>query len=224
MARDELSGSDGRPNPNARAGLRGRDDIEERQIGWLARFEAPRRQVKKTRRVARHHPDRGGQIDLRIIDHASDAHTERLRSPGQELELAGNDQSAIVEDFDFAPHGDWSVFRPVRLAGAQFIGRKHGPVPFTRHVSTRRLAGLPREITDEHAPLGRLGAYERLDDRWRQVLPVGNQARAKPVFGELIPEVIGMAAHTQVCTVAQMGAEPRPASTARRICSESAAV
>ena len=113
------------------------------------------------------------------VGHAS---MNRQRSAGQNVGLPGGNELAAGQHFQLAEAG---------------------------LVATRRHAAHRRDVADEHDPLGSLGTNHRLDDGGRQMMAIDDQAGGQPIVGQLIPDVIRMAADLWMSAVAQVRAHPR---------------
>ena len=168
----------GGPPPSCEAGARPPvapieifGQVEEHQVGRLARLQARGGEPEQKRGPARGHVDGRGEVQAGEPHDVGHSHADRQARAGEQLFLTGDDQAAVGQDF--------------HLAAAA-------------HVTPRRQSGQARDVADQQASLGGLGAQEGLDDFRRQVMAIHDQAGPQPIFGQLVPEVIRMPAEHAV--------------------------
>ena len=157
--------------------------IEQHEVGRIAGRQTAGGRLEQRGGLPAGHVHGRCQIDAGKAHHVGHAHADRQRRAGQELFLTRDDQLSAGQHFHLAPGG---------------------------RISARRQAGLPRDVAHQDAARGRFGADECLDHFRRQMMPIDDQARRQPVFGQLVPDVVGMAAHRAMRAVAQVRAQRRP--------------
>jgi len=155
---------------------------EDNEIGGRAGSRGGHFKAQELRRTAGRHVDGRRQANAGKVHHVADALAKRPRSAREQLLLPGDHQLA---------------------------GRQNLQLAELRLVSSGRQARVARQVADEHAPPGLLGADNRLDEVARQVVPVSNHSRGEPVVGHLRPEVVLVPRQQRVRPVAQVGAHRR---------------
>ena len=165
--------------------------IERHQIGPIAHGERHLVDSQNSSGLDAGHRHGRGQVDAGVTHHADNAGADRLARPGQQIALAGDDEPAIGEDFQRAKCG-------VVAAGRQ--------------------AGKARQIADQHDAVGRFRPHKCFDNRRRKMMAIDDQAGREAIFGQLVPEIIRMAAQEGVGTIAQVRAERGARVDRARIC------
>ena len=159
-----------------------RAESNSTSVGRIARPQVVFGHAQESRRVMAGHVNRRRQVDSGKPHHVGHAGADRHGGSGQQLVLPGDHQPAVGEDFQFAK---------------------------LRRIPARRQTGQARQVAHQDAALGRLGPHQALHDLGRQMMAVDDQAGHQPIFGHLIPDVIGVAAQHAVRAVAQVRAQLR---------------